>query len=201
MFGSFVSVVESATYPVAQAISDGVSSLMNDIDDTVIDRIATSNAHAVTLKALKLRSFVTVPLSAGGEIVGALSCALAHEAAPRSKIPRAYDAEDLFFLEELGPSRRSILVERAALRPRAPHRGFAAIRVATEVPPALARYRDRCRLPSGKHRSDDRWRLVRRLRTRRRAHRDHDRRRGRARARGGHRDDEAAPVDASARRS
>ena len=198
MFGSFVSVVESTTYPVAQAISDGVSSLMNDIDDTVIDRIATSNAQAVTLKALKLRSFVDRSAERRGR--------------DRRRVKLRARARGGASIENSARIRR-----RGSLLPRgvgavapeqflwnarlyARERRIADSLQSASLPksaPALARYRDRCRLPSGEHRSDDRWRLVRRLRTRRRAHRDHDRRRGRARARGGHRDDEAAPVDAS----
>jgi serine phosphatase RsbU (regulator of sigma subunit) len=75
---------------------------MSELDDSWIDRVVFSESHAEFIYALGLRSLMTVPLVAGGDIVGALSCAIARETTHRPMLKRSYDAEDLFFLEELG---------------------------------------------------------------------------------------------------
>jgi serine phosphatase RsbU (regulator of sigma subunit) len=51
-------------------------------------------------------------LVANGRILGALSCGIGDEARERMSIPVAYDAEDLFFIEELG-RRGGIAIENA----------------------------------------------------------------------------------------
>ncbi len=99
---AFVPAAEHLAHPVAQALQDGSSSLVAAVDDAWIDRIAVLPGHAGVLRELGLRSLLTVPLVAGGEVVGALTCGLGDEAGPPAGRPRSYDAEDLFFVEELG---------------------------------------------------------------------------------------------------
>jgi PAS domain-containing protein len=99
---SFLPNIDRSEHPPTRAILLGTSSLLSEIDNSWIDRVITSPMHADFLYKLGLRSLVTVPLVAGGDIVGALSCALANENAHRPTLKASYDAEDLFFLEELG---------------------------------------------------------------------------------------------------
>jgi PAS domain-containing protein len=99
---SFLPNIDRSEHPPTRAILLGTSSLVSEIDNSWIDRVITSPTHADFLYKLGLRSLVTVPLVAGGDIVGALSCALANENAHRPMLKASYDAEDLFFLEELG---------------------------------------------------------------------------------------------------
>ena len=99
---SFLPSIDRSEHPPTRAILSGTSSLMSEIDDSWIDRVVFSPSHAEFTYALGLRSLMTVPLVAGGDIVGALSCAIARETTHRPMLKRSYDAEDLFFLEELG---------------------------------------------------------------------------------------------------
>jgi PAS domain S-box-containing protein len=99
---SFLPSINRSEHPPTRAILTGSSSLVSEIDDSWIDRVVFSPSHAEFVYALGLRSLITVPLVAGGDIVGALSCAIARETRHRPMIKRSYDAEDLFFLEELG---------------------------------------------------------------------------------------------------
>ncbi|MBD5633043.1 MAG: SpoIIE family protein phosphatase [Candidatus Eremiobacteraeota bacterium] len=101
-FARFVPQVDHIVHPVARAIVDGSSSLVAEVDDAWIDRSSVSAEHAASTRSLNLRSLLTVPLVAGGDVVGALTCALAREEAYRPILKLAYDAEDLFFFEEVG---------------------------------------------------------------------------------------------------
>ena len=101
-FAQFVPHLDQVANPVAGTVYDGSSSLVTEMDDAWIDRSTANSEHASALRLLKTRSFVTVPLISGGDVVGALSCALAEEATRRPIANVSYDAEDLFFVEELG---------------------------------------------------------------------------------------------------
>jgi GAF domain-containing protein len=88
-------------HPVAQALFEGHSALIQ-VDDELLESFARSPEHLAFIRALEVRSLITVPLVAGGKILGALTCALGREDVPRTNVPERYDAEDLFFIEELG---------------------------------------------------------------------------------------------------
>jgi hypothetical protein len=122
------------THPVRLLLRDGRSTLVPAITDTWIDANTNSPEHAALIRAMQLRSLITVPLVARGEIVGALTCALGREAVPRASIPVAYDTEDLFFLEELG-RRAGRSIETARLYER--ERRIAMTLQAASLPTAL----------------------------------------------------------------
>jgi hypothetical protein len=124
----------SAVHPVRQLLDDGRSTLVSTITDAWIDANTVSPEHAALVRAMQLRSLITVPLVARGEIVGALTCALGHEAVSRASIPVAYDNEDLFFLEELG-RRAGRSIETARLYER--ERRIAMTLQAASLPAAL----------------------------------------------------------------
>lgn len=89
-------------HPVARIFRDGLSSLVEIVDDEWLANATISPEHAEAVRMLGLRSLLAVPIVAGGKLLGALTCALADESQPRPALPEAYDAEDLFFVEELG---------------------------------------------------------------------------------------------------
>ncbi len=99
---SFVPDFEHISHPVISTFTDGSSTLIGAVDHDLIDRIATGSEHALVAQALGIRSLITVPIVASGKILGAMTCGLADERKPRANRPQHFDAEDLFFAEELG---------------------------------------------------------------------------------------------------
>jgi PAS domain S-box-containing protein len=99
-------------HPVARIFREGASSLVETVDDAWLETATISREHADAVRALGLRSLLAVPIVAGGKLLGALTCALADEARPRPGLPDCYDAEDLFFVEELG-RRGGVAIENA----------------------------------------------------------------------------------------
>ena len=99
---SFVPDFEHISHPVISTFADGSSTLISDVDRHFIDRIATGSEHSLAAHALGMRSLITVPIVASGKILGAMSCGLGDERNPRANRPQHFDAEDLFFAEELG---------------------------------------------------------------------------------------------------
>lgn len=99
---TFVPRPGHAAHPVIAAFADGSSTLIAAVDDPFIERAASDLDHVAALKALKIRSLLTVPIVANGEILGAMSCGLGEERKARAYQPAHFDAEDLFFVEELG---------------------------------------------------------------------------------------------------
>jgi hypothetical protein len=93
-------------------LRDRVSSLVEAVDDAWIAGATISREHADAVRALGLRSLLVVPIVANGKMLGALTCALAEETHPRALLPDRYDAEDLFFVEELG-RRGGVAIENA----------------------------------------------------------------------------------------
>ena len=99
---SFVPDFEHASHPVISAFKDGSSTLIAVVDREFIDRVATDSDHSLAAQALGIRSLITVPIVANGKILGAMTCGLGDERKPRASRPQHFDAEDLFFAEELG---------------------------------------------------------------------------------------------------
>jgi hypothetical protein len=108
----FVATLGHAAHPVARVFEDGASSLVESVDDTWLERATVGEGHAEALRALGVSSLLCVPLVASGRTLGALTCYVAHEERAGSARPGRYDAEDLFFLEELG-RRAGIAIENA----------------------------------------------------------------------------------------
>ena len=92
----------NASHPVIAAFVDGSSTLIGIVDREFVERAAIDDDHVRLSEALGVRSIITVPIVASGEILGAMTCALAQERKPRTNRPQHFDAEDLFFAEELG---------------------------------------------------------------------------------------------------
>jgi len=81
---------------------DGSSSLVSRVDAEWLRGGCGSAECADVFRTLGVRSLLTVPLEAGGRVLGALTCGLSEEDPPREHWPRRYDSADLFFVEELG---------------------------------------------------------------------------------------------------
>ena len=81
-------------------------------------------------------SLLTVPLVAAGKVIGALTCGLAGEAQAGEYPSRPYDAEDLFFIEELG-RRAGTAIENARMYQHQRH--IAVVLQAASLPETLAR--------------------------------------------------------------
>ncbi|MEA2665938.1 MAG: hypothetical protein QOI11_2882, partial [Candidatus Eremiobacteraeota bacterium] len=129
--GAFVPTAAHLAHPVAQVFLTGSSSLVAQVDEAWIERVAISPAHAALLRALEPSSLLTVPLVAAGEVLGALTCGLGGgRSAP-------YDAEDLFFVEELG-RRAGTAIQNARLYTR--ERRIAVSLQAASLPRALPRF-------------------------------------------------------------
>ena len=121
-------------HPVIRAAFDRSSSLIPFVDDEWLERATTSPQHADVLRRLGTHSILTVPLVAGSNVLGALTCGLAGEA--REGQLRSYDAEDLFFLEELG-RRAGAAIENARMYERERH--IAVALQSASLPETLAR--------------------------------------------------------------
>ena len=141
IFFDYTPTFDNVAHPVVAAFFEASSSLVTQVDEAWIERIAVSPEHVLALRALGLRSHVTVPLVAQGEVLGALTCGLAREAG-RSNRPQYYDAEDLFFIEELG-RRGGAAIENARLYER--ERRIAVSLQEASLPRTLPRF-DRLRL-------------------------------------------------------
>jgi GAF domain-containing protein len=129
-------------HPIISAFADGASTLVTDVDDAWIERSTLGPEHAGLLRALGVRSWVTVPLVARGKVLGALTCVLAEEVTYRPGFDHGYEAEDLFLIEELG-RRAGSAIENARLYEY--QRNIAATLQAASLPTSLPHI-DRMRL-------------------------------------------------------
>ena len=86
---------------------DGVSMLIPEFSDATLDRMAFDDDHRRIVQRILPRSCVSVPLSAGGKVMGAL-------ALYASESGRRFGASDLALVEELG-RRAALAVENARL--------------------------------------------------------------------------------------
>jgi PAS domain S-box-containing protein len=91
----------------AQAIRDGDSVFINDIPDEMLDAVAQDDEHLELLRAIGMRGGLTVPMSAGGKNVGALSLISAESA-------RHFTVADVELAQELA-RRAGTAVENARL--------------------------------------------------------------------------------------
>jgi PAS domain S-box-containing protein len=134
--GSSVPSRDHKDHPVVRAAFDGSSSLIPVVDDEWLDRAVTSPEHAAIMRELGAHSLLTVPLVAGGKILGALTCGLAMDPASGAAPIYSYDAEDLFFVEELG-RRAGAAIENARMYQHQRH--IAVVLQAASLPETLAR--------------------------------------------------------------
>jgi serine phosphatase RsbU (regulator of sigma subunit) len=147
----FIPDVEQYANPVVAAYRDGGSTLVTDVDEAWILRASMSPEHAEILRALGVRSWLTVPLVAHGKLLGALTCVIAQEQAHRLGFLQGYDAEDLFLVEELG-RRAGAAIENARLYEY--QRNIAVTLQAASLPVSLPRI-DHMRLAADYRPGDD----------------------------------------------
>jgi signal transduction histidine kinase/integral membrane sensor domain MASE1 len=93
--------------PVAEVISGGKTIYIDDFDEAVFQRVATSDEHAAILRQVAPRRVVHVPLVARGKVVGAISFGT-------SRPGRTYSAYDLSLAEEVA-QRAGMAVDNARL--------------------------------------------------------------------------------------
>jgi serine phosphatase RsbU (regulator of sigma subunit)/PAS domain-containing protein len=92
---------------VAQTIRDGGSQLVNDIGDELLVAAARDDEHLELLRSVGLRAGLTVPMSAAGHVLGALSLISAESG-------RRFTEADVELAEELA-RRAGTAVENARL--------------------------------------------------------------------------------------
>lgn len=98
---------EHPVYPPAVALIHGRPSLVAEVTDEVMQRVAHSAHHLDTMRRLGMRSLITVPLIARNRILGAITCLMTDSG-------RRYGAEDLRFLQEVA-HRAALSVDNARL--------------------------------------------------------------------------------------
>jgi PAS domain S-box-containing protein len=87
----------------------GQSDMMSDIPDELLEAGAKDAEHLTLLRALQLRSYIIVPIIAGGQILGALTFVGAESG-------RRYGAEDLAFAESLAARAASAVSNARSFR-------------------------------------------------------------------------------------
>lgn len=100
---------ESGTaHPIVQVMTRGKTVYVPQVDDAWMKTIAISDRHYEHLRSAGLRSFLAVPVSARGRILGALLCLRAGEAA------KAFTEMEVGLLEEVG-RRTGVALDNARL--------------------------------------------------------------------------------------
>lgn len=131
---AFVPAQTNLEHPVIRILNDGSSSLVELMPADWVARLDLVPDHAALYVSLVARSMLTVPLVANGKILGALVCGLGLETRSPMVRPPAYDAEDLFFAEELG-RRAGVALENARAYER--ERRIAIVLQAASLPRSL----------------------------------------------------------------
>ncbi|WP_244239436.1 sensor histidine kinase [Corallococcus carmarthensis] len=85
---------ERPVYPPAVALATGRSTLVPELTDALMEAVAQDADHLATMRAVGIRSLLTVPLLARGHILGALTFLVTTSG-------RRYGDEDLHFAQEL----------------------------------------------------------------------------------------------------
>jgi PAS domain S-box-containing protein len=111
----------------ALAIRTGESQLVTEVSDELLEAVAQDEEHLAFLRRLGLRSGITVPLTARGRTIGALTLVAAESG-------RRYDADDVRFAEILA-ARAGLAVENARLYQERSH--IARTLQRSLLPPAL----------------------------------------------------------------
>ena len=96
---------------VAKVLRTGETVSVPEVDDEVIASMTRNEEHATLLRELGLKSFVTVPLTARGRTIGALTFA-------STRKPRDYTDDDVSYAQEIA-SRAALAIENARLYKRA----------------------------------------------------------------------------------
>jgi PAS domain S-box-containing protein len=109
----------SAPHLSAEALRSGRSQLVHELQPEEIDALAQSVEHRALLAELSPLSYMAIPVSARGSVLGAIVFVSS---------TRCYDADDLLLAEELG-RRAGLAIDNATLYEHARH----AIHVRDEV--------------------------------------------------------------------
>ena len=92
---------------VHEIIRTGKPQLMPEIPRELLTAAAVDEEHLKLIEELQLRSFVGVPLSVGGKVLGAITFVMAES-------DRVYGQEDLAFAREVA-DRAALAIENARL--------------------------------------------------------------------------------------
>jgi len=92
---------------VYEIVRTGKAQMMTQIPRELLMRAAVDEEHLKLIDALQLRSYVGVPLSIGGKVLGVMTFVMAES-------NRAYDEEDLAFARALA-ERAALAIENARL--------------------------------------------------------------------------------------
>ncbi|HUP19921.1 MAG TPA: PAS domain S-box protein, partial [Gemmatimonadota bacterium] len=84
-----------AGHPIADVMIRGESVLVPDVDDAWLQKVVDTDERLAGLRALGLSSFIAVPVTARGRILGALLCL-------RTSPERPFSLSDLRMMEEVG---------------------------------------------------------------------------------------------------
>jgi PAS domain S-box-containing protein len=114
---------ERGTPDAATVIGTGEAQLATEITDEMLEQLATDELHLDLLRNLDLQSYMCVPLTARGRVLGAITLIA-------SDSGRRYGAEDLLLAEELA-RRAATAIENSRLFREAEERGRAARVLAT----------------------------------------------------------------------
>ena len=108
---------------VTEAIRSGAALLVPEVDDALLEQLADDETGLAALRELGLRSFLSVPISVRGSVVGAISVCSAES-------DRTFDQSDLRVLGEVA-RRAGLAVENALLYREAEERARASHALAT----------------------------------------------------------------------
>ena len=98
--------------PIAGVIRDGEAQLIEEVTDEMVAAAALDDRHLELLRALGIVSALSVPLTAGGQAIGALSFIRSHGA--------SYTQDDVGLAEEVA-RRAGLAIENARLYQAAQH--------------------------------------------------------------------------------
>ena len=110
----------SATVGAAAVIRSGKTSVVADVPDQMLTSFARNADHLSRLRAMNVRSYVSVPMIARGAVIGALTFVTTH-------VDRRISEIDVALVEDLA-SRAAMAIDNARL-----HREASAARVVSEM--------------------------------------------------------------------
>ena len=108
-----------ATFGAGAVLRSGEPQVASEISEGMLDAIARDEGHKHLIRALGLRSFMTVPLRARERVLGAITFIA-------STSDRRYGADDLAFAQELA-RRAAVAIENAQLHAETEKRASASL--------------------------------------------------------------------------
>jgi signal transduction histidine kinase/putative methionine-R-sulfoxide reductase with GAF domain len=108
-----------ATFGAGAVLRSGEPQVVPEISEGMLDAIARDEGHKHLIRALGLRSFMTVPLRARERVLGAITFIA-------STSDRSYGADDLAFAQELA-RRAAVAIENAQLHAETEKRASASL--------------------------------------------------------------------------